>query len=100
GSQGHPERRVHPNEWCTAHRLRGELMSKTARTLALVVPLVGLSLLAPPANAGDRHSGHEVEADLSPIPGSGVRGHGEAEVEFDHKGRISEFEVEARGLLA
>ena len=76
-------------------------MSKTARGLILVAPLLGLSLLAPPVNAddGDRGSEREVEAQLRPIPGSGVQGRGEAEVEFDRWGRISEFEVQAHGLL-
>ena len=78
-------------------------MSKTARTLALVTPLVGIMLFAPPAGASgnnddDGHS-QEVVADLDPIPGSGVRGSGQAEVEFDRHGRISEFELRAEGLL-
>ncbi len=79
-------------------------MSKTARALVLVTPLVGLSLFAPPAGA-DSHNdpsqhGHEVLAHLDPIPGSGVHGSGHAEVEFDERGRIDEFEVAATGLLA
>jgi hypothetical protein len=81
-------------------------MLKTVRALALVTPLLGLTLMAPPAGASGDHGHdhgrhhHQVEADLHPIPGSGVHGHGEAEVEFDRKGRITEFELEADGLLA
>jgi hypothetical protein len=79
-------------------------MSKTARALALVTPLVGMMLFAPSAVATGDHDSHahdhEVEADLDPIPGSGVHGGGEAEVEFDRHGQISEFDVEAYGLLA
>jgi hypothetical protein len=79
-------------------------MSKTARALILVAPLVGLTLFAPPAGA-DGHNdpsqhGDEVLARLGPIPGSGVHGSGHAEVEFDDEGRIDEFEVAAHGLLA
>ncbi len=79
-------------------------MSRTARALALVTPLVGLTLFAPPAGA-DSHNdpsqhGHEVLAQLEPIPGSGVHGSGHAEVEFDGDGRIDEFELAAHGLLA
>src|SRR3712207_3748788 len=78
-------------------------MSKTARALALATPLLGLTLVAVPAGASDR-GGHyedrEVVAHLEPVPGNGVDGEGRAEVEFDHEGRIDEFEVAARGLLA
>lgn len=79
-------------------------MLKTARALILVAPLVGLTLFAPPAGADSDNTpsqqGNEVLAQLDPIPGSGVRGYGHAEVEFDEKGRIDEFEVAAQGLLA
>jgi hypothetical protein len=78
-------------------------MSKTTRALALVTPLVGMMLFAPPAGASGDHDSdkhdHEVEAELHPIPGNGVEGHGEAEVEFNRHGQIDEFEVEAQGLL-
>jgi hypothetical protein len=80
------------------------MMSRTARALALVTPLVGLTLVAQPAGAdGNDHAGrhdHEVVAQLEPIEGNGVHGSGHAEVEFDHHGRIDEFEVVANGLLA
>ena len=76
----------------------------TARAIALVTPLVGLTLVAPPAGAdGGEHYGHddhEVVAHLSPIEGSGVHGSGHAEVEFNHEGQIDEFELRADGLLA
>ena len=80
-------------------------MSKTARGLVLIAPLVGLSLFAPPAGADmgeDRPDPREREvvATLHPIEGTGIKGHGHAEVEFDQKGVIDEFEVVARGLLA
>ena len=80
-------------------------MSKTARGLVMLVPLVGLTLFAPPAGAdsGEKRPEpreREVVADLDPIPGSGVHGDGHAEVEFDQKGVIDEFEVVAHGLLA
>jgi hypothetical protein len=80
------------------------MMSRTARALVLVTPLVGLTLAAAPAGADgnnhpDRHQ-REVVAHLDPIEGSGVQGSGHAEVEFDHRGRIDEFEVVAHGLLA
>jgi hypothetical protein len=76
-------------------------MSKTARTLAMVVPLVGLAMFAPPAGAsGDDREAGEVIAHLAPVPGNGVEGGGHAEVEFDDRGRIDEFEVAAHGLLA
>ncbi len=81
-------------------------MSRSARALALVTPLVGMMLFAPPAVATGGHGSqghghdHEVEADLDPIPGNGVHGGGEAEVEFDRHGQIDEFELEAHGLLA
>ena len=79
-------------------------MSKTARALVLLTPLMGLTLFAPPAGA-DSHNdpsqhGNEVLAYLDPIPGSGVHGSGHAEVEFDEEGVINEFEVAADGLLA
>ena len=84
-------------------------MSKTARTLALVTPLVGMMMFAPPVGASGGHDDdghhdddgghHEVVADLHPIPGSGVHGSGHAEVEFDQHGHISEFELRAEGLL-
>lgn len=79
-------------------------MSKAGRALALVAPLVGLTLLAPPASAGGEDHpvprDREVVAHLDPIPGSGVTGYGHAEVEFNRKGQIDEFEVVAQGLLA
>ncbi len=78
-------------------------MSKTARALILAVPLVSLSLIAAPAGAsGDTNdrNGSEVEADLHPLPGTGIKGGGEAEVEFNRHGQIDEFDVQARGLLA
>lgn len=80
-------------------------MSKTARGLVLIAPLVGLSLFAPPAGADmgeDRPEPREREvvADLDPVPGSGLTGDGHAEVEFDQEGVIDEYEVVARGLLA
>ena len=80
-------------------------MSKTARGLVLIAPLVGLSLFAPPAGADmgeDRPDPREREvvAALHPIEGTGIKGHGHAEVEFDQNGVIDEFEVVARGLLA
>jgi hypothetical protein len=80
-------------------------MSKTARSLALIVPLVGLTLFAPPAGASNGEDrpeprDREVVADLDPIEGNGVRGDGHAEVEFDQDGVIDEFEVVAHGLLA
>ena len=79
-------------------------MSKTARALILAVPLVSLSLVAAPAGAtgdpGNRHDVREVEADLHPLPGTGIKGGGEAEVEFNRHGQIDEFDVQARGLLA
>ncbi len=84
-------------------------MSKTARTLALVTPLVGMMMFAPPVGASGGHDdddhhddghSHEVVADLDPIPGSGVHGSGHAEVEFDQHGGIREFELRAEGLLA
>ena len=79
-------------------------MSKTARALVLVTPLVGLSIFAPPAGADQHNSpsrhGNEVLAHLAPIPGSGVDGSGHAEVEFNEHGHIAEFEVAAEGLLA
>ena len=79
-------------------------MSKTARALVLLTPLMGLTLFAPPAGA-DSHNdpsqhGNEVLAYLDPIPGSGVHGAGHAEVEFNQGGHIDEFEVAAHGLLA
>ena len=80
-------------------------MSKTARGLVLIAPLVGLSLFAPPAGAdmGEERPEpreREVVAALHPIEGTGIKGHGHAEVEFDQKGVIDEYEVVARGLLA
>jgi hypothetical protein len=80
-------------------------MSKTARGLVLIAPLVGLSLFAPPAGADmgeDRPEPREREvvADLQPIAGTGLTGFGHAEVEFDQEGVIDEYEVVARGLLA
>lgn len=81
-------------------------MSKTTRALVLAVPLLGLAVLTPPAGAtGDRHAnGHgkftEVQAELEPVAGSGVRGGGEVEVEFNRRNQISEIEVYAYGLLA
>ena len=72
-------------------------MSTTSRALVLVVPLVGLSLVAPPAGADEER---QVVAYLDPIEGTGITGHGHAEVEFDRQGEIVEFEVKARGLLA
>ena len=78
-------------------------MSKAARALSLFVPLVSVRLLAAPDGASgggdDRADGREVIADLEPIPGNGVDGYGEAEVEFDRHGQIDEFEVFATGLL-
>ena len=73
-------------------------MSKTARALVLMTPLVGLTLFAPPSGASE---GHEVEviADLDPIEGSGVHGDGHAEVEFNRHGVLDEIEVKADGLL-
>jgi hypothetical protein len=67
----------------------------------MITPLVGLALFAPPAGAAgeDREAG-EVIAHLTPVPGNGVDGGGHAEVEFDGRGMIDEFEVEAYGLLA
>jgi len=77
---------------------------RTARALALVVPLVGLTLAASPAGADGEPRpeprDREVVADLDPVKGSGVHGDGHAEVEFDQQGRIDEFEVVAHGLLA
>ena len=80
-------------------------MSKTARGLVLIAPLVGLSLFAPPAGADmgeprPEPREREVVADLDPVPGTGLTGDGHAEVEFDQDGVIDEFEVVARGLLA
>lgn len=80
-------------------------MSKTARGLIMIAPMVGLALFAPPAGAdgGEERPeprDREVVADLDPIPGSGVTGDGHAEVEFDQEGVIDEFEVVAHGLLA
>ena len=80
-------------------------MSKTARGLVLIAPLVGLSLFASPAGADmgeDRPDPREREvvAHLKPIEGTGIKGNGHAEVEFDQKGVIDEYEVVARGLLA
>jgi hypothetical protein len=76
----------------------------TARALAMVTPLVGLTLMASPASADEGHSHEhgdgEVVAHLSPIEGSGVHGSGHAEVEFNHEGQIDEFELRANGLLA
>ena len=76
----------------------------TARALAMVTPLVGLTLMASPAAAGQGYGheegDHEVAAHLSPIEGSGVHGSGHAEVEFNHEGHIDEFELRADGLLA
>ena len=80
-------------------------MSKTARGLVLIAPLVGLTLFAQPAGADmgeDRPEprDREVVAALHPIEGTGITGLGHAEVEFDQEGVIDEFEVVARGLLA
>ena len=79
-------------------------MSKTARALILAVPLVSLSFMAAPAGASgdkqDRQPPLEVEAELHPVPGTGIKGGGEAEVEFTRSGQIDEFDVQARGLLA
>ena len=76
----------------------------TARALAMVTPLVGLTLMASPAGAGEAHGydkgDQEVAAHLSPLEGSGVHGSGHAEVEINGKGQIDEFELRADGLLA
>ena len=76
----------------------------TARALALVTPLVGLTLMAPSAGADEGHShaqgDGEVVAHLSPLEGTGIHGSGHAEVEFNAEGQIDEYELRAHGLLA
>jgi hypothetical protein len=92
---------------CTSYPIASKenAMSKTARGLVLIAPLVGLSLFAPPAGAdmGEERPeprDREVVAALHPIEGTGIEGHGHAEVEFDQEGVIDEYEVVAHGLLA
>ena len=77
-------------------------MSRTARALVLTAPLLSLAVFAAPAGASHQQQFEEDEvvAHLEPIPGNGVEGKGHAEVEFDDKGMIDEFEVGASGLLA
>jgi hypothetical protein len=96
-----------PNDWRhdPSPSVPEEIAMKltTARALVLVTPLVGLTILAPSAGAGEadqRHGDREVAAHLTPIEGSGVHVSGHAEVEFNHEGQIDEFELRADGLLA
>lgn len=77
-------------------------MSKTARGLALVVPLVRLSLFAPSAGAAEERPEpreREVVADLDPIEGVASTVTGTPKWSSTRK-VIDEFEVVAHGLLA
>ena len=77
-------------------------MSKTARSLVLIAPLVGLTVLAPTAGAVEERPDprdREVVAHLDPLPGTGIHGDGHAEVEFDQDGVIDEFELIVHGGL-
>ena len=78
-------------------------MNKITRTLAVAVPLLGLTL-ASPASANNVFSGsdreREVFADLHPVAGTDLKAHGKAEVEYSPRGVVDEFEIKAKGLLA
>jgi hypothetical protein len=75
-------------------------VNKTVRALALATPVVTMALLAAPASAGGQQMEKgQVAAHLEPVPGNGVEGGGYAQVEFDGHGQISQFELQAHGLL-
>jgi hypothetical protein len=79
-------------------------MSTKLRAFALMTPVLGLALVASPASAGgDRPSSDppdQVVAQLTPVPGNGVQGGGQATVEFEDGGMIDAFRLTAHGLLA